>query len=222
MAVKKMNLSFSIFDIFYQLSSLVCHQLPERTLTINGHLLPLCARCTGIYSGFIIGIIYQVVVLRKINQLPSPRIVSILSATIIFLFIDGVGEKMHLWNLSNKIRLVIGLLCGNSISLILLPLFNHFFTKQLQQLSINIKHYLALLILVISIYLMHYSPLSYIFFYFLSLIGLVVMYVAFNATFAGMIFKINKKTLDITYTVLIIMVSMVLFAGEGILLKILH
>lgn len=200
----------------------MCHQLPERTLIINGQLLPLCARCTGIYTGFIIGIIYQAVVLRKINQLPSLRIVSILSATIIFLFVDGLGETMHFWNLSNKIRLLIGLLFGSSISLILLPLFNHFFTKHLQQMSINIKHYLAVLILVVFMYLMHYSLLSYVFFYFLSLSGLVVMYVAFNATFAGMIFKINKKTLDFKYTIIIITVSIVLFAGEGVLLKILH
>lgn len=217
-----MSLSFSIFDILNQLSSLVCHQLPERTLIINGKLLPLCARCTGIYSGFIIGMIYQVVVLRKINQLPSSGIVSILAATIIFLFIDGVGETIHLWNLSNEIRLMIGLLCGSSISLTLLPLFNHFFTKQLQQLNVNIKNYLVVLTLVVSTYLIHYSSLSYIFFYFSSLAGLIVMYIAVNATFTGMIFKINKKSLDATYTIFIIIASVFFFVGEGILLNILH
>lgn len=217
-----MNLSLPIFDILNQLSSLVCHQLPERTLLINGQLLPLCARCTGIYTGFIIGMIYQFVVLKKINLLPSRRILSILSATIIILFIDGLGETLRFWYLSNDARMLIGLLCGSSISLILFPLFNHFFTKQPHQLSMNIKHYAAVLMLVMSIYLIHFSSLSYNLFYFLSLFGLIVMYVAFNAILAGMIFKFNKKTPDFAYKILIVTVSLAFLAGEGILLKILH
>ena len=41
------------------IGSLVCHQAPYRTIQIGGKFLPLCSRCTGIYLGFLLGILYQ-------------------------------------------------------------------------------------------------------------------------------------------------------------------
>src|SRR5262249_21933132 len=35
----------------YQVGSLVCHQLSERSFHVWGAQLPVCARCTGLYSG---------------------------------------------------------------------------------------------------------------------------------------------------------------------------
>ena len=32
----------------------LCHHLPDRTLSFNHSLLPVCARCTGIWSGWIL------------------------------------------------------------------------------------------------------------------------------------------------------------------------
>jgi uncharacterized membrane protein len=38
--------------------SLHCHQDPSRTLRLAGHLMPVCARCTGLYVGLFIGAIF--------------------------------------------------------------------------------------------------------------------------------------------------------------------
>lgn len=35
--------------------SRICHQLETRSFFIGGHPLPVCARCTGIYAGFLSG-----------------------------------------------------------------------------------------------------------------------------------------------------------------------
>src|SRR5262245_24389943 len=35
----------------YQIGSLVCHQLPNRSFHFWGAQLPVCARCTGLYVG---------------------------------------------------------------------------------------------------------------------------------------------------------------------------
>src|SRR5215510_4200237 len=35
----------------YQVGSLVCHQLSERSFHVWGAQLPVCARCTGLYTG---------------------------------------------------------------------------------------------------------------------------------------------------------------------------
>jgi len=36
----------------------MCHQMPERSLWIGDHAMPLCGRCTGIFIGFLIGRIW--------------------------------------------------------------------------------------------------------------------------------------------------------------------
>jgi uncharacterized membrane protein len=33
----------------YSIGSLICHQRPERSFFLEGHQLPVCARCTGLY-----------------------------------------------------------------------------------------------------------------------------------------------------------------------------
>jgi uncharacterized membrane protein len=39
----------------YLVGSLVCHQRPERSFTLVDLHLPVCARCTGIYTGATLG-----------------------------------------------------------------------------------------------------------------------------------------------------------------------
>lgn len=40
----------------YTVGSLVCHQLPERSFHVAGMQFPVCARCTGLYLGGIVGV----------------------------------------------------------------------------------------------------------------------------------------------------------------------
>ncbi|MFN0124533.1 MAG: DUF2085 domain-containing protein, partial [Blastocatellia bacterium] len=39
-----------------QVFSSICHQIPERSVSLFGHALPVCARCLGIYAGALFGL----------------------------------------------------------------------------------------------------------------------------------------------------------------------
>ena len=43
--------------LFFAAGSLICHQRPERSFFIDGHQLPVCARCTGLYLSAALGLI---------------------------------------------------------------------------------------------------------------------------------------------------------------------
>ena len=38
----------------------VCHRIGERSFHIGGRSLSLCARCTGMYLGAMVGMVYQI------------------------------------------------------------------------------------------------------------------------------------------------------------------
>ena len=83
-----------------------CHQLPERSFSFRGHQLPLCARCTGILAGYIIGIIY-------ISLFKNLHIIIEL-LLMIPLLIDGTGQYLGYFKSTNIRRLFTGILAGIS------------------------------------------------------------------------------------------------------------
>ena len=44
-----------VAGVMYAVGSFVCHQLPERSLHLQGAQLPVCARCLGLYGGGAVG-----------------------------------------------------------------------------------------------------------------------------------------------------------------------
>jgi uncharacterized membrane protein len=43
----------------YAFFSLICHQEPERSWMLFGHPLPVCIRCSGIYFGFLLALMFR-------------------------------------------------------------------------------------------------------------------------------------------------------------------
>lgn len=83
-----------------------CHQLPERSFFFKGRQFPLCARCTGILIGYIIGIIY-ILVFRDLH-------IVIELLLMIPLLIDGTGQYLGYFKSTNIRRLITGILAGIS------------------------------------------------------------------------------------------------------------
>ena len=44
-------------EFIFAVGSLICHQRPERSFFVDGHQLPVCARCTGIYLSGALGVL---------------------------------------------------------------------------------------------------------------------------------------------------------------------
>src|SRR5437764_987285 len=51
--------------------SAVCHQLPERSFALWGWPLAVCARCSGIYGGLIVGLVIYPFA-RRFDSLDMP------------------------------------------------------------------------------------------------------------------------------------------------------
>ncbi len=88
----------------------VCHQIRDRSLSCFGQPLAVCARCTGIYLGFLVGLgIYPLVRGWRRPNLPSGRVFFLISSPIV---LDTAASFLGLWDTSNAIRLATGIIWG--------------------------------------------------------------------------------------------------------------
>lgn len=113
----------------------ICHQIAERTFPIDlemNLLMPLCARCTGIY----LGVLLSVLILTARQRLQSYRfppvpIILVLIGFVALLGVDGVNSYLTffpgyqpIYPPSNPLRLVTGLLTGIAVAHLIVPFFN--------------------------------------------------------------------------------------------------
>jgi uncharacterized membrane protein len=103
-------------DLAYFFYRPVCHQIADRSLVGFGQPLAVCARCTGIYLGFLVGLgIYPFIRGWRRPALPSGRLFWLVSVPI---GLDTAAHFLGLWDTSNTARLATGILWG-----IILPFY---------------------------------------------------------------------------------------------------
>ncbi|HPP11758.1 MAG TPA: DUF2085 domain-containing protein [bacterium] len=112
------------FAWIYGIMSLVCHQQASRTWSLNGVFLPLCARCTGLYGGFLVSLVIQILTSYRKNFLSPTRLSTWLALLVILtMSVEGLGSASGWWHHSHTFRFGLGLAAGTAISFLLLPLF---------------------------------------------------------------------------------------------------
>ncbi|MCI0665828.1 MAG: DUF2085 domain-containing protein [Acidobacteria bacterium] len=105
--------------IIYQGFSAVCHQQLERSYLINGLPLGVCSRCTGIYFGFLAGLLlFPAISGWKRVFIPKRRWLVIASIPLLIDF--GVGLIGLIPN-NFMSRTATGLLFGAVLAFYLLP-----------------------------------------------------------------------------------------------------
>lgn len=81
-----------------------CHRMPERSFFFRNVQFPICARCTGILVGYILGLIYALI----FGELS----VFIIIVLFLPLIIDGGFQYLGKWVSTNNRRFITGILAG--------------------------------------------------------------------------------------------------------------
>jgi uncharacterized membrane protein len=107
--------------ILYRSFSAICHQIPERSFHLHGFALGVCSRCTGIYIGFVIGLmLYPFARSLREEALPQRRWLILAGLP---LLIDVGGGLLGLFNNTFLSRAVTGALAGSLAAFYILPGF---------------------------------------------------------------------------------------------------
>ena len=91
-----------------ELAKYICHRIPERSFFIKGHQFPVCARCTGFYTGLAVFLIWNY--FFKINPDVNTLIISII--LMIPVAIDGFTQYFGSRESTNTLRFITGFIGG--------------------------------------------------------------------------------------------------------------
>jgi len=113
-------------DLFHAIGYGLCHQLPERSFFAAGHQLPVCARDTGIYLGFAVGLITLAVIAKggKPTRLPHWPVVLMALLLVVAMLADGLTSYALIRESNNDLRLFTGLGTGWALAVFLVPMLN--------------------------------------------------------------------------------------------------
>jgi uncharacterized membrane protein len=117
----------------------VCHRIDERSFHIGTRQLPLCARCTGMYLGALLGLVFLTFTAPKRAGMPSKGLMIPLALMVIAFGVDGTNSYLTLmkgigtsffsniptlYEPNNTLRLLTGTGMGLVIAIVLFPAFN--------------------------------------------------------------------------------------------------
>lgn len=109
----------------------VCHRIDLRSFHLGDRQIPLCARCSGMYLGAMLGLAYQWIIGRRRTGIPSWKIIVPTSIFVIAFILDGVNSFLSLfpgapqiYQPNNTLRLLTGTGMGLAIAILLYPAFN--------------------------------------------------------------------------------------------------
>jgi len=109
----------------------VCMLRPSHSYFLAGEQLPLEARTTGMYAGFLIALGYFLIIGRgRAAHFPPKWLTAVLVGFVAVMGFDGLNSTAfdlglpHLYAPGNPLRLITGLLTGVAMGSFILPLVN--------------------------------------------------------------------------------------------------
>jgi uncharacterized membrane protein len=184
----------------------ICHRIADRTFPIDANtLMPLCARCTGIYLGAMVGLAFAVATKRtKVTRRPDWKISVVLLFFIGVMGIDGLNSYIHLFGMSgvyephNWLRLVTGMLCGVAVFQYVFPAFNSVVWRSPDRSTRIVKNWAELgALLVMSAFMILITltdrPVFMWVLSFLSIAGVLVMLTMIGTVIFVSLLRVEAK-----------------------------
>ncbi len=110
---------WAIAGPIYSFFSYICHQMPERTLYLDGGPLAVCSRCFGVYFGLLAGLAAYPLWHRIEDVEPLPRIWLFLS--LVPITIDWSLTVFGIWENTHLSRFLTGLVLGAACATYIVP-----------------------------------------------------------------------------------------------------
>jgi uncharacterized membrane protein len=137
----------------------VCHRIDLRSFHLGDRILPLCARCTGMYLGALLTLTYYLVRRSRACLYPDRKVVAVLILFGLIWAADGLNSYLHLFPSAphlypprNFMRLVAGILIGISLATMVYPVFNQVaWRESLRQPVIRSLKELSLILLLAAL-----------------------------------------------------------------------
>jgi uncharacterized membrane protein len=215
----------------------VCHRITERSFVIAGVQLPLCARCTGIYLGFLATVaICWLRGRRRPANLPPRGITLLLLLFLVIVGVDGLNSYVslfpglpHLYEPSATLRVLTGSLEGVALAGLLWPVL-HMSLWEVPQEKRSIPNLrelglILLVVLALDLLALWHPPVSLYPLAILSMAGLVLalgivstMLAAVIAGKAGRVTRWRELGVLFAWGVLLTILEMAAFAWVRYLL----
>lgn len=99
----------------------ICHQIPERSFSINEVPMAVNSRCFGIFTGLTASWLLLPLLVYTLHRLRWT--VKILGVAVILQIIDFAGGQFSLWSTSNTLRFIFGVVLGLAVGFVMVDSF---------------------------------------------------------------------------------------------------
>lgn len=207
-------------EVLSRIGFAVCHQLPGHTLSFGGRLMPLCARCTGIYAGLIFTALLLLALGRfRRTKLPPILAVALGMGFFAAMAVDAFSALLGWRETNNAVRLATGTLTGIALPTLGLPLANSIVREQggVEARILSSGEFTIIFVTSLALTLFAQVNSLYIFqaFSIISIIGLIVFLLGINSLPLAGFLKGKWQSW-------IVPGSLVLSAGELVFLTVFH
>ena len=107
-----------LLTVMFAIGAVICHQRPERSFFVDGHQLPVCARCTGLYLSGALTLLgwWAVKATRQWRPMPvSPTFaLRLVALAAVPTLLSVTAGALTVWDGSNVLRAVLAVPLGAS------------------------------------------------------------------------------------------------------------